>query len=88
MIILFTKTRRLQPMDNQDKIEKEPDPTNPENLPEYIWPFIYLFNKKKFKKLLKQWEWDYKINLMEDILKNLNTKTYAIIIKKYKALNQ
>ena len=27
--------------------------TNPEDLPEYIQPFIHLFNKKKFKKLLE-----------------------------------
>ena len=42
-------------MDDQDnrqqEIGKKPDPTNPEDLPEYIQPFIYLFNKKKFKKL-------------------------------------
>ena len=37
--ILF-KTRRIQSIDNQDKeqqkIEKEQDPTNPKDLPEYI----------------------------------------------------
>ena len=33
------------------KISKEPDPTNLEDLPEYIQPFIYLFNKKKFERL-------------------------------------
>jgi len=36
------------------KISKEPDKTNPENLPDYIRPFIHLFNKKKFEKLLKR----------------------------------
>jgi len=45
----------MKPLEETDKehqeIGKEPDSTNPENLPEYIQPFIYLFNKKKFKKL-------------------------------------
>ena len=47
-------------MDNQDQeqqeIGKEPDLTNPEDLPEYIWLFTHLFNKKKFKKLLERRE--------------------------------
>ncbi len=38
---------------NNGEISKEPDVTNPEDLPEYIWPFTYLFNKKNFEKLLK-----------------------------------
>ena len=33
------------------KIGKEPDKTNPEDLPDYIQPFTHLFNKKKFEKL-------------------------------------
>ena len=37
----------------QQKINKEPDPMNLEDLPKYIWPFTYLFNKKKFKNLLE-----------------------------------
>ena len=45
-------------MNNQDqgqqKIGKKLDLTNPEDFPEYIWLFIYLFNKKKFEKLLKK----------------------------------
>jgi len=48
------KTRRIQATENnkiQQEIEKEPDPTNPKDLPNYIQPFIHLFNKKKFKKL-------------------------------------
>ena len=49
------KTRRTQATDNKEqdngKIGKEPDTTNPEDLPEYICPFTYLFNKKKFEKL-------------------------------------
>ena len=51
------KTRRAQTIDIQDKkqqeIGKEPDPTNLEDLLEYIQLFIYLFNKKKFEKLLE-----------------------------------
>ena len=42
-------------MDKKDKdngeIGKEPDKTNPEDLPNYIRPFTHLFNKKKFEKL-------------------------------------
>ena len=38
------------------EIGKEPDKTNPKDLPEYIYPFMYLFNKKNFKKLLERYE--------------------------------
>ena len=52
------KTRRTQAMENKEqdngKIGKKPDTTNPEDLPKYIYPFTHLFNKKKFKKLLEQ----------------------------------
>jgi len=45
-------------MDNDNKgqqeIGKEPDPKNLEDLPEYIQPFMHLFNKKKFEKLLER----------------------------------
>ena len=51
------KTRRAQATDIQDKeqqeIGKELDPMNLEDYPEYIQPFTYLSNKKKFEKLLK-----------------------------------
>jgi len=55
---MFTsKARRIQPTEDIDKeyqeIGKEPDPTNLKNLPEYIQLFTYLFNNKKFKKLLE-----------------------------------
>ena len=70
------------------KSEKKPDKINPEDLPEYIWPFTHLFNKKKFKKLLEQWEWNHKINLMEEAPRELNTKAYAMILKEEEALNQ
>ena len=49
------KTRRTKAMDtmeqNNSEIGKKLDKTNPEDLPEYIRPFMHLFNKKKFKKL-------------------------------------
>ena len=39
-ILFILRTRRIQPIDNQDQgqqeIEKEPDPTNPEDFPKYI----------------------------------------------------
>jgi len=72
----------------QQKIEKEPDLINPEDLLEYIQPFTHLFNKKKFKKLLERKEWDHEINLIEDMPKKLNTKVYTMMIKENKVLNQ
>jgi len=54
------KTRRTKAMETiiQDngEIRKEPDKTNPEDLPNYIQPFTYLFNKKKFEKLPERHE--------------------------------
>ena len=44
-----TATDKME-QDNGE-IGKEPDKTNPEDLPEYIRPFTHLFNKKKFEKL-------------------------------------
>ena len=79
-------------MDDNDKgqqeIEKKPDLTNPEDLLNYIWPFIYLFNKKKFKKLPERQEWDYKINLTEEAPRKLNVKAYSMTIKEEEALNK
>ena len=49
---------------------------------------MHLFNKKKFKKLPERYEWDHKINLMEEAPKELNAKAYAMILKKEEALNQ
>ena len=56
--IIFTlRTRRIQLIEDigkeYQKINKEPDTTNLENLPKYIQSFTYLFKKKKFKKLLE-----------------------------------
>ena len=82
-----TKATDTTEQDNRE-IGKEPDKTNPENLPEYIQLFIHLFNKKKFKKLLERWEWNHEINLMEEASKELNAKAYAMTLKEEKALNQ
>ena len=86
------KTRRTQATEttaqNNSKIGKKPNQTNPEDLPEYIQSFTYLFNKKKFEKLLEQCEWNYKINLMEEAPRELNTKTYMISLKEEEVLNQ
>jgi len=86
------KTRRTKATDNMEqdnsKIGKELDRTNPEDLPDYIRPFTHLFNKKKFEKLPERREWDYEINLMEEAPKELNAKAYAMILKEEEALNQ
>jgi len=51
------KTRRTRAMETTEqdngKIGKKPDKTNPEDLLEYIQHFMYLFNKK-FEKLSKR----------------------------------
>ena len=81
-----TATDKIE-QDNGE-IGKEPDKTNPEDLLEYIQPFTHLFNKKKFKKLPEQREWDHKINLTEEAPRELNAKTYTMTIKEEEALNQ
>ena len=86
------KTRRTKAMETTEQdngeISKEPDRTNPEDLPEYIQPFTHLFNKKKFKKLPERYKWDHEINLTEEALKELNAKAYVMILKEEEALNQ
>ena len=77
------ETKETKEQDNGE-IGKEPDRTNPEDLPEYIRPFIYLFNKKK---LPERYEWDHEINLIEEVLKELNTKVYMMTLKEEGALN-
>jgi len=52
--IRFTPwSRRLLLKEEEESKEedKEPNPTNPEDLPKYVQPFTHLFNKKKFEKL-------------------------------------
>ena len=73
---------------DNSEIGKEPDMTNPEDLPEYIRPFMHLFNKKKFEKLSKRREWDHEINLTDEAPKELNAKAYAMTLKEEEALNQ
>jgi len=89
---IWFNTRRQMAMDKTEQdngeIGKEPDKTNPKNLLDYIWPFTYLFNKKKFEKLPERQEWDHKINLTDEAPKELNTKAYAMILKEEKVLNQ
>jgi len=82
-----TKTTETMEQDN-GKISKELDKTNPEDLPDYIRLFMHLFNKKKFKKLSERHEWDHKINLTEEALKKLNAKAYMMTLKEEEALNQ
>ena len=86
------KTRRTQAIETttQDnrEIGKEPNKTDSEDLPDYIQPFIHLFNKKKFEKLLEQREQDHKINLMDETPRKLNAKAYAMTLKEEEALNQ
>jgi len=85
-------TRRQMATDKMEqdngKISKEPNKTNPEDLLDYIQPFTYLFNKKKFEKLLERREWDHKINLTDEAPKELNTKAYVMTLKEEEALNQ
>ena len=92
---IWFKTRRTKEMETKDtttqnngEIGKEPDKTNPEDLPEYIRPFMHLFNKKKFEKLPERWEWDHEINLTDEASKELNTKAYVMSLKEEEALNQ
>ena len=68
--------------------DKEPNPTNPKDLPKYVQPFMHLFNKKKFEKLPNRRKWDHKINLTEEAPKQLNAKAYPITLKKEKTLSQ
>jgi len=89
---IWFNTKRQMAMDKMEqdngKIGKEPDKTNPEDLPDYIWSFTHLFNKKKFEKLPERQEWDHEINLMDEAPKELNAKAYVMTLKEEKVLNQ
>ena len=54
------KNRRTQTIEttvqDNSEIKKELNKTNLEDLPKYIQSFTYLFNKKKFEKLLERCE--------------------------------
>ena len=86
------RTKATEIMDNKEqdngKSRKKLDKMNLEDLLEYIQLFTHLFNKKKFKKLLERREWDHEINMMDEVLKELNAKAYAMTLKKKEALNQ
>ena len=86
------RTKATEIMDNKEqdngKIRKKLDKMNLEDLLEYIQLFTHLFNKKKFKKLPERREWDHEINMMDEVLKELNAKAYAMTLKKKEALNQ
>ena len=82
-----TKTMEITRQDNRE-IGKELDNTNLEDLPDYIQPFMHLFNKKKFEKLPERHEWNHEINLIEEVPRELNTKAYAMTLKEKEALNQ
>ena len=75
------KTKDNQEQDNGE-IGKEPDKTNPEDLPKYIRLFTHLFNKKKFEKLSERHEWDHEINLTDEVPKELNAKAYTMTLKE------
>jgi len=88
------KTRRTKAMkttetkeEHNGEIGKKLDKTNPEDLPEYIQPFIHLFNKKKFENLPERHEWNHEINLTEEAPKKPNAKAYAMTLKEEEALN-
>ena len=49
---------------------------------------MYLFSKKKFKKLPERHKWDHEINLIEEAPKELNAKAYAMTLKEEESLNQ
>ena len=89
---IWFNTRRQMVIDKMEqdngKIGKEPDKTNPEDLLDYIQPFTHLFNKKKFEKLLERQEWNHEINLMDEAPKELNAKVYVMTLKEEEALNQ
>ena len=76
-----TKTIEIMEQDNGE-IGKEPDNTNPEDLLDYIQPFMHIFNKKKSKKLLERCKWNHEINLMEKVPGELNAKAYTMTLKE------
>ena len=88
--IWFTPwSRRLLPKEKEESKggDKEPNPTNPDDLPNYVPPFTHLFNKKKFEKLPDKYEWDHKINLTEEAPKELNAKAYPMTFKEEETLS-
>lgn len=83
-----THTRRLVPHNDLWEEEDKPDPTNPEDLPEYARPFIHLFNKKTFDKLPERTEWDHEINLTPDAPNDVGAGTYNMTVKEQEELRE
>ena len=80
--MLWSRQLLLKEEEELKEEDKEPNPTNPEYFSKYVQPFMHLFNKKKFEKLPDKWEWDHKINLTEEVPKELNTKAYLMTLKE------
>ena len=68
--------------------EKEPDPTDPEDLPEYIRPFTHLFNKKNFDQLPEHSKWDHEINLSDKPPSEISSKVYEMTPLEKEELNK
>jgi hypothetical protein len=79
--------RRLQTTDDCPE-EKEPDPTNPEDLPQYIRKFSHLFNKKNFDKLPQRTQWDHEINLLNNAPNEISSKVYGMTPKEREELDK
>src|SRR5258708_8669485 len=75
-ITLPAHLRRLNTEHNDEIEEKEPEPTNPEDLPPYIRKFTHLFNKKNFDQLPAHTEWDHEINLIDGAPTEITSKIY------------
>ena len=82
-------SRRLLPKEEEEfkERDKEPNPTNPEDLPKYIQLFTHLF-KKNFEKLPDKREWNHEINLTEEAPKELNAKAYPMTLKEKETFSQ
>ena len=64
-IVFISRTRKIKPIKNRQRTLENRHRTRFNQSRKYIGVFKHLFNKKKFKKR----ELDYKINLLEDVLK-------------------
>jgi hypothetical protein len=80
--------RRIKTETDNIDLEKETDNTNSEDLPDYIQPFTYLFNKKNFNQLSKRTEWDHQINLTKDAPVEISSKVYNMTLREKEELNK
>ena len=54
-----------------------------------IYSTIYTpIQQEEIGKLLERYKWDHEINLMDEAPKELNAKTYAMMLKEEEVLNQ